>query len=165
MKHILPALLLAIAAGSAVAADHVLADGAVRFHAPDGWTAIMQKTDGDPQFLVFQVPNPQSSGTLARIGVSAHRVDDFDAHVHAEMTRLRAGSGFVESRAAASDPATLRFESSEEGPRQEQRTSFFRRGDLAVELSCARPVDAPASAAWRQAFDAACDDLAAQLAK
>ena len=54
------ALTLAFASSLAFAqakTDYTLNGGSVHFHVPGDWTAIMEKSDGDPQAVIFQVPD------------------------------------------------------------------------------------------------------------
>ena len=43
--------------------DYALNGDQVRFRVPPDWTAIMEKADGDPQAVIFQVPDPTAQGT------------------------------------------------------------------------------------------------------
>ena len=59
------ALPLAIACCAALAqakTDYELNAGQVHFHVPGDWTAIMEKADGDPQAVIFQVPEHRLTG-------------------------------------------------------------------------------------------------------
>jgi hypothetical protein len=164
-----PALILLLAAApGARAADYALESGAIRVHAPDAWPAIMQKTEGDPQFVVLQVANPQSPDTLARISVNVREVGSavaFQDYVKTELSHAEHSAGYKEAPARKGDSATLRYTIDEDNERQVARLSFWHKGSHAVRLSCMRPEGAPASAQWLRDFEHGCDDLAAQLAK
>ncbi|HET8898370.1 MAG TPA: hypothetical protein VFN09_06350 [Rhodanobacteraceae bacterium] len=148
------------------AASHQLDQGRVRFTAPDGWTVIMEKTDGDPQFLVFQVPNPQAPGTLSRIGVRLESVagaTGFSDDVKTALRKAKDGQGYKALPAQPGEYATLRYETAAEGVRQSVRLSFIHHGDRAIELSCIRPLEVTASGRWLADWNRACDELAKQL--
>lgn len=150
----------------ASAANYTLADGALRFSVPDAWSAIMEKTEGTPQFRVFQVPNPQAPETLFRVSVTTRHmraVTDFRAFVEQSQNAVRQGEGFSNLGAPVAGEHGLHYRFDEDGKVQAVHAGWFQHGLWAIELRCQRPRDARASAAWLQAWRAACADLARQL--
>ena len=87
MKPIALALALASSLAFAQAkTDYTLNAGAVHFHVPGNWTAIMEKADGDPQAVIFQVPDPATQGTedTASVTIKTRSLksgDDFQGFV------------------------------------------------------------------------------------
>ena len=99
MKPLLPlCLLLAAAASCAFAqdsSDHSLNDGAVHFRAPATWSAVMEKKEGNPQAIAFQVPDPSAQGSedSATVTVKTRQLADasaFAATVQEEFERAKA---------------------------------------------------------------------------
>lgn len=145
------------------AADYQLANGTVHFAAPDAWTPIMQKTDGDPQFVALQLPGA-ASDALARITVSAQRVgdssgykqfvDDAAAKAH-KLPNYKDGAGVAGTE--------VRYSASENKQNTEYREYYGFRNGLALQVRCVRP--AAASAAWTSTFDAGCAAIAKAVAQ
>jgi len=52
------ALLGLCAAASAATSDYVLFEKIIKFKVPSDWNVIMEKKDGNPQFMAFQVRDP-----------------------------------------------------------------------------------------------------------
>lgn len=161
-------LLLALfaAAPAAVAADYTLSNGAVHFSAPDDWMRIMQ-TQGDPEAMVFQVPDPSPTGhqTLARVSVSSKRAADLGAfrqYAQASMQKARTLPGFDAGKDGG-DATTLSYTAEENGVRQHYLERYFFEAGHAVQVRCVRPVATQAGRDWIRAFDAGCEHVAASF--
>ena len=161
----LVALMLACG-GNAFATDYSLAAGSVRFSAPGTWPQIMEKADGDPQFIAFQVPDPSPTGhqVLARVTVSVHAVSDaraFKTWVDAGLAKARGLPQYKSGSAAGS--VRFVYTAMENGQRLYYRESYYFKGDEGVQLRCVRPLASQAGPAWTAAFDRGCDAVASSL--
>ena len=78
---VLLGLLLAGAAQGQQNTGFTLNGGIVHFSAPAEWPVIMQKTEGSPQVVAFQVKDPadNGSGEASRISVTSRKLDDAKA--------------------------------------------------------------------------------------
>jgi len=96
------ALTLALASSLAFAqakTDYTLNAGSVHFHVPGNWTAIMEKSDGDPQAVIFQVPDPATQGTedTASVTVKTRALksgDDFQGFITDAFERAKGQGGY-----------------------------------------------------------------------
>lgn len=165
-------LLLAATSASALAQDRTaysLNEGEVDFSVPAGWIAIMEKTDGNPQAIAFQVPDPgaQASNDSADVTVKTRRLaaaSGYAATVADELDRARAQDGY-ENDANGTSADTHRYFVQRAGTRYQVRDSFRLLGNIAVEVRCRRPVLATTPASWNASFDAGCDSVVASLAQ
>ena len=59
--------------------NYVLSDGFIKFNAPPSWPVMMEKAEGNPQFVAFQVKDPADTGTgeSARVSVDTKLLDAF----------------------------------------------------------------------------------------
>ncbi|HEX7110932.1 MAG TPA: hypothetical protein VF216_00670 [Mizugakiibacter sp.] len=167
LRHALPTLLLVLALPAAHAGDYALADGGVHFSAPSEWSAIMEKTEGDPQFIAFQVhdPSPSASNSLARVTVSVRRIANdatFAQYVQDQMAHAKGMSGYQPGAAA---PTLNRhdYTAVESKVHYSYSERYYHKGKLAVQLRCVRPEASQAGPAWTAAFDRGCDDVAVSL--
>ncbi|MGA7297849.1 MAG: hypothetical protein WBW92_10115 [Rhodanobacteraceae bacterium] len=166
LKPLLILLTLLLVALPAAAKNYSLADGTVSFDAPESWPAIMEKTNGDPQFYAFQIRNPRSTETLTRITVTTHemrKVTDFDAFVKQTLTKARNSSGFSELPGKLGADNSLHYQFDQDGQPQSVRLSLFQHGHQAIVLRCQHPQKAKASRQWLADYRAGCKRLAAQL--
>ncbi|MBN8726181.1 MAG: hypothetical protein J0H15_00555 [Xanthomonadales bacterium] len=167
MKPIIALLFLASGISSAQApTEFALNDGRVRFHAPATWTAIMEKRDGNPQAIAFQVPNAAAAGTddAADVTVKTRQLGspaDFGAAVADEQERARAQAGYEADGTA--DAGQHRYFVQRGGTRYLVRDSFRLVGAIAVEVRCRRPLLAATPTGWSNDFDGGCDRLVASL--
>src|SRR5690606_977719 len=98
---LLPLILLA-AIGSAHAQDRTsynLNDGKITFSVPQGWSAIMEKSDGNPQAITFQIADPAAVGTddMASVTVKTRQLKsaaDSAEATHNEMLLSKAQTGY-----------------------------------------------------------------------
>lgn len=161
---LLAALLLA--STPAPAKHYILSQGKIQFEAPDAWPAIMEKTNGDPQFYVFQVPNPASGDTLTHVTVTTHQlvsVMDFDAFVEQTFAGARQSAGFSQAATALASDHGLHYFFYRDNQRQDVRLSIFQHGHVAVVLRCQHPSEAKADKQWLTRYRATCAKLAQHL--
>lgn len=148
-------------------ANFTLNDGAVRFHAPAAWTAVMEKKDGDPQAIAFQVPDPSTDGSedAATVTVKTRQLADaagFAAAVQEEFERARQQPGFA-TDPANKDASVRQYFVSRGKTRYLVRDRARLVGRIAAEVRCQRPLLASTPAAWNAQFDRDCDAVTASL--
>ena len=161
------AVLVLAFGGQAAAAAYSLAAGSVRFSAPAGWPRIMEKDDGDPQFIAFQVPDPSPTGheVLARVTVTVHTVSDaqaFKTWVDAGLAKAR-GLPQYQSGARGTGSSRFTYTAMENKQRLDYRESYYFKGNQGVQLRCVRPLVSLAGPAWTADFDRGCDAVARSL--
>lgn len=169
MKPIL-SLLLFFAVSAAFAqdrTDYTLNDGAVHFHVPPAWSAVMEKTEGDPQAIAFQVPDEtaQGSNDSATVTVKTRQLTGsaaFAGFVQDELSRSKAQSGY-QSDAANKDTAVHQYFVQRGSTRYLVRDIYYLTGNVAVEVHCQRPLLDKTPDAWNAQFDAACNSVASSL--
>lgn len=160
----LSAAALAIAAftvvPAALAADYSLANGMVKFSAPDAWPVLMDSRDGPHQFIALQVKTPDNGDSLARITVRAEQVaglQGFQQFLDHGTERARKLPGYtVESAQGAT--TGMRYTAIENHAKNHYVENYFYRSNLGIQVRCVRPADAPAD--WRATFDASCKAIA-----
>ena len=62
---VLAFLLCATAALAQSKSDYTLYENIIKFKAPSDWAVIMEKKDGNPQFIAFQVKDPADQAPAA----------------------------------------------------------------------------------------------------
>ncbi|MDE2272414.1 MAG: hypothetical protein KGJ94_10605 [Xanthomonadaceae bacterium] len=145
-------------APAASAADYSLANGAVKFSAPDAWPMLMEKPDGPRQFVALQVKDPADTNALARITVTVEQVDGvagFQKFLDDSTARARKLPGYVADRTLGS--SSLRYTASENGEKNAYTEVYAYRSNLAIQVRCIRP--SMAAADWRATFDAGCQSI------
>lgn len=166
MRLLTIVLITFLVATPALAKQYTLANGKVAFFAPDAWPAMMEKTNGDPQFYAFQIRNPRSTDTLTRITVTTHELDSvtaFEAYMQQAMAKARRSAGFSEAAGKLSSDHNLYYDFNEDGHPQVVRMHVFQHGLHAIVLRCQRPKNAKASSQWLTDYRKGCEDLARQL--
>jgi len=141
------------------AADYTLDDGAVRFSAPDAWTPLMEKHDGDPQFLALQVPGAGLEGVLARITVTTQHVADaqgYEQFLDNEVAKARRLPGYTGG--AGGNTPMRRYSALENKQKNDYVEYYAYRNGLGIQVRCVRPASPPA--AWSSTFDAGCSAIA-----
>lgn len=170
---ILSALLLsALFASAAVAqgrTDYTLNEGQVHFRVPAGWNAVMEKTEGDPQAVAFQVPDETAQGSedSATVVVKTRRLKApaaFAAFVQDEHARAESQGGYAKDASNRNDSLHQYFVVRGK-TRYLVRDSYFLSGETAVEVRCQRPLLDATPAAWNAQFDSACDGVTTSLKK
>jgi hypothetical protein len=152
------ACALAIAP-AAFAADYSLANGAVKFSAPDAWPMLMEKLDGPRQFVALQVKNPDAANALARITVTTEQVDGvqgFQKFLGDGTARARKLPGYM-ATTSPGDASSLRYTATENLEKNTYAEVYAYRSNLAIQVRCIRP--AAATAAWSSTFDAGCRSI------
>ncbi len=158
------ALAFAVAPGT-LAADYALANGAVKFPAPDAWPMLMEKLDGQRQFVALQVKDPGNSAVLARITVTVEQVDGvagFQKFLGAGAERARKLPGYTTERAPGAASA-MRYTATENRITNAYSETYAYRDNLALQIRCIRPTSAPAD--WIATFDAGCQSVVTAVEK
>ncbi len=163
-------LILLAALGSAHAqdrTDHNLNDGKIRFSVPQGWSAIMEKSDGNPQAITFQVVDPAAEGTddMASVTVKTRQLKssaDFAVATQNEMQLSKAQTGY-EAALDGSNTGIHHYFVMRGKTRYEIRDRFTLMDTIAVQVRCQRPLLNATPKAWNNSFDAGCDSVASSL--
>lgn len=168
MKRSLIFLLGLLFAIQCAAAEYSLHGDSVRFSVPGDWSAIMQKTEGNPQFYAFQVHNPNAPTTLTRVSVTVNQMADraaVEAYVRDAVRNAESSKGYEAMDGNKPTAGSLRYSADEDGQRQVYRKDFFQHDNTVVTLLCVRPQAAPAGAAWLHAYEQACARIATDLSR
>ncbi len=166
---LLPLIFLA-AIGSAHAqdrSDYNLNDGKIRFSVPQGWSPIMEKSDGNPQAVTFHVTDPAAEGTddMASVTVKTRQLKSSDAFVEAtqnEMQLSKAQTGY-EAVLDGSETGIHHYFVMRGPTRYEIRDRFTLMGEIAVQVRCQRPLIKSTTTTWSSLFDQGCDSVASSL--
>lgn len=169
-KRIAIALVTGIVCSAAFAqdsTDFALNDGRIRFRVPATWTAVMEKTGGNPQAIAFQVPDPSAQGSDDTANVTVKtRVLANDAQfpivVHEEFNHAKEQPGY-ESAGAETTTSAHRYRVTRGKTRYFVQDSFLLKDGLAVEVRCQRPLLDATPESWSQRFDADCAAVVASL--
>jgi hypothetical protein len=162
------ALLGAVALASApaaFAADYSLAQGAVKFSAPDSWPMLMEKLDGPRQFIALQIKDPGNAAALARITVTAEQVDGvqgFQQFIGAGTARARKLPAYLATN-GINNSSSLRYTASENNLKNAYTEIYAYHSNTAIQVRCIRPVTAPPD--WIATFDAGCQSVATAVEK
>lgn len=143
------------------AADYSLDDGQLHFSAPDAWTPIMEKHDGDPQFLALQVQEPGAPpNTLARITVTTQHAGDAQSFQRFVKTNVAKARRLTEYRSNDSQPipSGRRYTATENKQKTSYTEYYYFRDGIAIQVRCVRPEAAVAQ--WAATFDAGCSAIA-----
>jgi hypothetical protein len=147
--------------------QYTLDQGFVRFSAPPSWPVMMQKTDGNPQFIAFQVKDPADTGTgeASRVTVDAKLLDNsdnFQPLVNAGMDKAKQLPGY-EQRTDGVDPSVLRYLAMNGKTRYEYRETWYLTGHVVVHVRCARPMLAATTAQWTAEYEKGCAQIMQSL--
>ena len=147
--------------------DYSLNDGQVNFRVPADWTALMEKTEGNPQAIAFQVPDASAQGSedTASVTVKTRALANpaqFSVVVQDETSRARSQPGY-ETDGAPGDGSIHRYFVVRGKTKYRVHDSFVQRGGVAVEVRCQRPLLASTPEAWNTQFDGACASVVASL--
>ena len=148
---------------AAFAADYTLANGTVKFSAPDAWPVLMEKQDGARQFVALQVKDPGNANALARITVTTEQVDGvqgFQKFLGDGTARARKLPGYV-AASALDGSSSLRYTASENHEKNAYTEVYAFRSNIAIQVRCIRPENAPAD--WRATFDSGCRSIVAAV--
>jgi hypothetical protein len=160
-------VLLSGAAAAQDSGDFSLDQGYVKFTAPPAWPVIMQKTEGNPQVVAFQVKDPADTGTgeATRVTVDTKLLDDsanFQAIVNVGMDKAKQLPGY-EQHTEGVDPSVLRYFALNNKTRYEYRETWYLNGHLVVHVSCLRPMLAATTAQWTADYNKGCADIMQSL--
>lgn len=163
-------VLFASLASSAFAqdkTDYTLNDDQVHFHVPPGWTSVMEKADGNPQAIAFQVPDPSAQGSddSATVTVKSRQLKNsaqFDSVVLEERQHAKEQVGY-EFDTSNADAAVNQYFVMRGKTKYLVRDSFHRSGAFAVAVRCQRPLIDKTPPAWNAEFDRACTGVTASL--
>ena len=149
------------------AGEFSLAQGFVKFSAPPAWPVIMQKSDGNPQFVAFQVKDPADagSGEATRVTVETKLMDDssnFQPMVNVGMDKAKQMPGY-EQRSDGVDASTLRYFALNDKTRYEYRETWFLNGHMLVHVRCARPMLSATTAQWTAEYERGCAQIMQSL--
>lgn len=155
-----------LAATSLQATDVSMANGNVKFTAPDSWLSIME-TQGDPEARVFQVPDPSPTGknSLARITVTvklAPTVNAFQQYM-SDATAKSMNLPSYMPVPGVPQPNRIVYTAQESGVAADYSEQYWMKNGYAIQLRCVRPAQSAAGATWKAAFDKGCAEIAAQL--
>jgi hypothetical protein len=156
-------LLLAAGAGAETPGEYSLNEGSIKFSAPAAWPVIMQKTEGNPQVVAFQVKDPaeEGSGEATRVIVNTKRLEDsgaFKAQVDADVNKAKQMSEY-EKRDDGVDPSVLRYFARNGKTRYEYRETWYLNGKVMVHVRCARPMLEKTTAQWTADYDKGCAQI------
>jgi hypothetical protein len=132
----------------------------IRFNAPPEWPVIMRKTEGDPQFIAFQVRDPADtdSGESSRVTVETRLLNDssnFQSMVNRGMDKAKQMPDYAQVTDGV-DADTLRYFARNGKTRYEYRETWYLNGHLLVHVRCARPMLKGTSAQWTKAYENGC---------
>lgn len=161
---------LALAAGSVLAqtpGEYSLDAGFIKFSAPPEWPVMMQKTEGTPQFIAFQVKNPADTGTgeTSRVTVETKLLTDasnFQSTVNRDVDKAKQLPDFTQQSEGV-DSDTLRYYARNGKTRYEYRETWYLNGHLLVHVRCLRPLLDKTTAQWTAAYESGCRQIMTSL--
>ncbi len=159
-------LLLAWVSIPVLAAGYTLGNGKIHFFVPDNWPMIMRQTQGEPQFIAFQVPDTSPSGkqVLSRVTVTMHQVIDiaeFRSWVKAQVHKSHSLPGYQANGKHHS--RRFVYHALENGVRMQYLEQYYFKNGYAVQLRCLRPQHDQSGETWQNAFDRGCQQIAHSL--
>lgn len=164
------ALFLLAATGVASAQDRTdynLNEGKINFSAPSGWSLIMEKSDGNPQAIIFVVADPATEGTddTASVTVKTRKLNspnEFAEATQNELSLSKAQSGY-EAEPEGSNASVHRYFVTRGNTRYTIRDRFTLLGDVAIQVRCQRPLLDGTTQDWVARFDAGCNSVASSV--
>lgn len=165
----LPCLLF-VCASTAFAqgkTDFTLNEGQVHFRVPPGWTAMMEKSDGNPQAVAFQVPDEAAQGSddSASVTVKTRQLKsamEFPTFAQDEFDHAKEQAGYQIDAANKNNQVHQYFVQRAQ-TRYVVRDHYYLSGVVAVEVRCQRPLLDKTTPAWVAQFESSCDSVAASL--
>jgi len=156
--------LLSAGAAAETPGEFSLNSGLVKFVAPTTWPVIMQKTEGNPQAVAFQVKDPADEGTgeATRVTISTKLLDDtsnFQALVNADVDKGKQMPDY--EKRDSSDATVLRFFARNGKARYEYRDTWYLNGHVMVHVRCARPLLEKTTAQWTADYEKGCAQIMA----
>jgi hypothetical protein len=161
------AALALLVCTSAFAADYSIYENIIKFKTPADWSVIMEKKEGNPQFVAFQIRDPADPGSneVSQVTINARLMHDssfFQQQVDAATDKAKQLPGF-EQVAEGVDPTVMRYFAMNGKTRYEYRETFYLVSHLFLHIRCSRPMLAATTAAWTDAYNKGCGDLMASL--
>lgn len=161
------ALLASAAAPAQTPGEFSLDQGFIKFDAPPSWPVIMQKTEGDPQFIAFQVRDPADvgSGEATRVTVETRLLNDssnFQPMVNRDVDKAKQMPGY-EQKTEDVDSTTLRYFARNGKTKYEYRETWYLNGHLLVHVRCARPLLDKTTAQWAAEYEKGCGQIMTSL--
>ena len=155
--------MAALTAHADTSAEFSLDQGFVKFSAPSAWPVIMQKTEGDPQVIAFQVKDPadEGSGEATRVSVTTKVLDDssnFQAMVNRDVDKAKQMADY-EKRNDGVDASVLRYFARNGKQRYEYRETWYLNGHVIVHVRCARPMLEKTAAQWTTDYEKGCTEI------
>jgi hypothetical protein len=165
LASFLTGTLFAIGAAAETPGEFTLNQGVVRFVAPPAWPVIMQKTEGNPQVVAFQVKDPADAGTgeATRVTVNTKLLDDtssFQALVNADVNKGKQMPDY-EKRDDGVDSSVLRYFAKNGKTRYEYRETWYLNGHVLVHVRCARPMLESTTSTWTADYEKGCAQIMA----
>ena len=159
--YIFASSLLAATAGAAtddVPGYYSLDQVYVKFSAPPAWPVLMQKTEGSPQFVAFQVKDPadEGSGEATRVTVTTKLLDDtsnFQALVNADVDKGKQMAEY--EKRDSGDASVLRYVARNGKAHYEYRETWYLNGTPWC-VRCARPLLDKTTAQWTADYEKGC---------
>lgn len=159
-------LLALLVAPTCFATQYTLSNGEFGFNVPEGWPRIMQ-TSGDPETMVFQVPDssPSRHESLARVSVTSKQVHDITSFQHfvAQDTSHAQALPDFQLDKQRSTPTTFYYTATEGGVEQTYIAHYYFHDGYAIQVRCVRPTRSQAGSDWTQTFDRGCETVASNL--
>ena len=168
--RIATALALVLCAAGAMAqskSDYTLYENIIKFKAPSEWPVIMEKKDGNPQFMAFQVRDPADpeNNEIAQVTVNAKLMHDstfFQQQVDAATDKAKQLPGF-EQVSDGVEPTVLRYFAMNGNTKYEYRETFYLVTQLFLHIRCSRPMLKDTTQAWVDAYVKGCSELMTSL--
>jgi hypothetical protein len=163
----LPLAFVSLAAFAQAKTDYQLNAGSVHFRVPPDWNAIMVKDDGDPQAVIFQVPDATAQGTedTASVTVKTRSLKasgDFQGFVTDEFERSKGQAGY-ENDATTKDASSHNYFVMRNETKYHVHDSYSLAGNVAVIVRCQRPLLDATPKDWSDRFDAGCASVIASM--
>jgi len=163
----LPFAFLSLAVFAQAKTDYALNAGQVQFRVPPDWSAIMVKDDGDPQAVIFQVPDTTAQGSedTASVTVKTRSLKasgDFQGFVTDEFERSK-GQAAYEADSTTKDSTSHNYFVTRGKTRYHTHDSYQLAGNVAVIVRCQRPMLDGTPKEWSDRFDASCASVVASM--
>ena len=147
--------------------DYYLNEGKIHFQVPSDWPMILQKNEGNPQFLAFQVKDPAdlNTGEASRVTVTTKLLGDaqrFQEFVDAGLDKAKQTPGYTQD-SENKDSSSLRYTGLNGKTHYQYRETFFLNGTIGVHVRCLRPQLSATTKAWSEAYEKGCDQVISSL--
>ncbi len=148
---------------SQVPGDYSLDQGFVKFSAPPAWPVMMEKTEGTPQFVAFQIKDPADAGTgeSSRVTVETRLLDNssnFQAMVNRDVDKAKRMPEYKQTTEGVPE-STLRYHALNGKTGYEFRETWYLNGHIFVHVRCERPMLAKTTTQWTAAYEQGCAQI------